>query len=59
MVLGAPLAAEAQGAGKAYRVALILASSPVSEMVGPEPVTAIRESLSTLCVASVTWRART
>jgi putative ABC transport system substrate-binding protein len=37
-VLAAPLAAAAQQAGKVYRVALILASTPVSEMAGPEPV---------------------
>jgi putative ABC transport system substrate-binding protein len=36
LVLAAPLAAEAQTA-KVYRVALILTTSPVSEMAEPEP----------------------
>ncbi len=35
--LDAPLAAEAQQAGKVYRVALIATTSPISEMAGPEP----------------------
>ena len=34
----APLAAEAQEAGKVYRVGLVFTTSPVSEMTGPEPV---------------------
>jgi putative tryptophan/tyrosine transport system substrate-binding protein len=33
-----PLAAHAQPAGKVARVALILTTSPVSEMTGPEPI---------------------
>ena len=33
----APLAAEAQRAGKAYRVGLVLTTSPVAEMAGPDP----------------------
>ena len=37
-LLAAPLAAEAQPAGKVYRVALILTTSPISEMAGPEPL---------------------
>ena len=37
-ILLAPLAADAQPAGKVYRVGLILTTSPVSEMAGPEPV---------------------
>ena len=37
-LLVAPLAAEAQQAGKVYRVGLIFTTSPVSEMAGPEPV---------------------
>ena len=37
-LLAAPLAAEAQPAGKLYRVALIFTTSPVAEMAGPEPV---------------------
>ena len=37
-LLAAPLAAEAEPAGKVYRVGLILTTSPVSEMAGPEPV---------------------
>jgi putative ABC transport system substrate-binding protein len=37
-ILLAPLAADAQQAGKIYRVGLILTTSPVSEMAGPEPV---------------------
>jgi putative tryptophan/tyrosine transport system substrate-binding protein len=37
-LLAAPLAAEAQQAGKVYRVGFILTTSPVSEMAGPEPV---------------------
>jgi putative ABC transport system substrate-binding protein len=36
-VAAAPLAAEAQQAGKVYRVGLIFTTSPVSEMAGPEP----------------------
>jgi putative ABC transport system substrate-binding protein len=38
LILAAPLAALAQPAGKLYRVGLILTTSPVSEMAGPEPV---------------------
>ena len=37
-LLAAPLAAEAQQAGKVYRVGLIFPSPLVSEMTGPEPV---------------------
>jgi len=37
-LLLAPLAADAQQAGKVYRVALIWLLLPVSEMAGPEPV---------------------
>ncbi len=37
-LLAAPLAAQAQQAGKVYRVALILTTTPVSEMAGPEPI---------------------
>ncbi len=37
-LLAMPLAAEGQQAGKIYRVGLILTTSPVSEMAGPEPV---------------------
>ncbi len=37
-LLAVPLAAGAQPAGKLYRVALIITTSPVSEMAGPEPV---------------------
>jgi hypothetical protein len=33
-----PLAARAQQAGKVYRVALVFTTSPVSEMVGPDPI---------------------
>jgi ABC-type uncharacterized transport system substrate-binding protein len=33
-----PLAARAQPAGKVYRVALVFTTSPVSEMVGPDPI---------------------
>jgi len=36
-LLAAPLAAEAQPAGKVYRVALVFSSSPVSEMAGTNP----------------------
>src|SRR5882724_8974516 len=36
-ILAAPLAADAQQAGKVYRVGLIFTTSPVSEMAGPEP----------------------
>src|SRR5262247_1105282 len=36
-LLAAPLAAEAQPAGKVYRVGLILITTPVSEMAVPEP----------------------
>ena len=35
--LAAPLAADAQQAGKVYRVGLILTTAPISEMAGPEP----------------------
>ncbi len=35
--LAAPLAAEAQQAGKVYRVGFIITTAPVSEMAGPEP----------------------
>ena len=37
-LLVVPLAAEAQPAGKVYRVGFIFTTSPVSEMTGPEPV---------------------
>ena len=37
-LLAPPLAGGAQRAGKAYRVGLIAAASPVSEMSGPEPI---------------------
>ncbi len=37
-LLAAPLGAEAQPAGKVYRVALILTTSPISDMAGPEPI---------------------
>ena len=37
-LLAVPLAGEAQQAGKVYRVGLIAAATPVSEMAGPEPV---------------------
>ena len=37
-ILAAPLAAEAQQAGKVRRVGVILTTSPVAEMSGPEPV---------------------
>jgi putative ABC transport system substrate-binding protein len=37
-ILLAPLDVAAQQAGKVYRVGLILTTSPVSEMAGPEPV---------------------
>ncbi len=36
--LGAPIDTPAQQPGKIYRVGLILTTSPVSEMAGPEPV---------------------
>ena len=38
LVLASPLAAGAQQTGKVYRVGLIAAVTPVSEMAGPEPV---------------------
>ncbi len=37
-LLAAPLAAEAQQAGKVYRVGLVFTTAPVSEMIGPDPV---------------------
>ena len=37
-LLAAPLVAEAQPAGKIYRVGVIATTSPVSELAGPEPV---------------------
>src|SRR5499433_475970 len=37
-ILAAPLAGEAQQAGRVYRVGLIVTTSPVSEMTGSEPV---------------------
>jgi putative ABC transport system substrate-binding protein len=37
VILTAPLAAEAQQAGKVYRVGLIFTTAPVSEMMGPNP----------------------
>ncbi len=37
-LLAAPLAAEAQQAGKVYRVGFISPAIPVSEMAGPEPL---------------------
>ena len=36
-LLAAPLAAQAQQAGKVYRVGLILIATPLSDMAGPEP----------------------
>ena len=38
VLLAAPLAAEAQQAGRVYRVGLIFTTAPVSEMMGPNPV---------------------
>ena len=40
-LLAAPLAAEAQQAGKVYRVGLIFTATPLSEMAGPEPVSPV------------------
>jgi len=37
-ILAGPLACEVQQAGKVYRIGLIAAAQPVSEMAGPEPV---------------------
>jgi putative ABC transport system substrate-binding protein len=37
-LLAAPLAAEAQPAGKVYRVGIIAAASPVSDLAGPDPI---------------------
>jgi len=37
-LLAMPLAAEAQQAGKVYRVGLVFTTAPVSEMIGPDPV---------------------
>jgi putative ABC transport system substrate-binding protein len=37
-LLAAPLAVEAQQAGKVHRVALVFTVSPVSEMAGPDPI---------------------
>jgi putative ABC transport system substrate-binding protein len=37
-LLAVPLAVEAQPAGKVYRVGLISAAAPLSEMAGPEPL---------------------
>jgi putative ABC transport system substrate-binding protein len=37
-LLLAPISSHAQQAGKVYRVGLIVTTSPVSEMAGPEPV---------------------
>src|SRR5262249_56602296 len=37
-ILCKPLIAEAQPAGKVYRVGLIVTTSPVSEMTGSEPI---------------------
>jgi len=37
-LLAAPVVAEAREPGKVYRVGLIAATTPVSEMAGPEPV---------------------
>ena len=37
-LLAVPLAAEAQEAGKVYRVGFILTTASISEMAGPEPV---------------------
>ena len=37
-ILAAPLAADAQQQGKFYRVGLVVTTSPVSEMAGPDPV---------------------
>jgi putative tryptophan/tyrosine transport system substrate-binding protein len=37
-LLAAPLAAEAQQPGKAYRVGLVFTTAPVSEMIGPDPI---------------------
>ncbi|MGH7395348.1 MAG: ABC transporter substrate binding protein, partial [Candidatus Methylomirabilales bacterium] len=37
-LLIAPLGAEAQPAGKVYRVGFVFTTAPVSEMIGPDPV---------------------
>src|SRR5262245_1916211 len=48
-LLAAPLAAEAQQAGKVARVAYVATTTPVSEMTGPNPVNpTIRDLLKAL-----------
>ena len=44
-LLTAPLAAEAQQAGKVYRVGFMFTTSPVSEMTGPEPAHPLARAL--------------
>ncbi len=49
-LLAAPLATEAQPAGKMYRIAFIFLFSPVSEMAGPNPISpTARAFLHDLC----------
>jgi len=36
--LGAPLAAQAQQAGKVYRIGILSGASPISVMLGPDPI---------------------
>jgi hypothetical protein len=51
-LLAAPLAVGAQPAGKMYPVALVLTTSPVSEMWAPTPSTPWSERLSASCAHS-------
>src|SRR5262245_10700402 len=49
VLLAAPLAAEAQQPGKVARVAIVVTTTPVSEMTGPNPVhTPVRDLLKAL-----------
>jgi len=45
VLFAAPLAAEAQPAGRVYRVGFMFTTSPVSEMAGPEPVHPLARAL--------------
>ncbi len=53
-LLTAPVAAEAQPTGKVHRVGVILTTSPLAEMAGPEPAHPPPERSCRACVPAAT-----
>jgi hypothetical protein len=54
-----PLVAEGQQAGKVHRVGVILTTSPVAEMSGPEPVHPLMNTFVRALRASAMWTGKT